>query len=142
MAKLVTITEIQFNLEDHAAHASAIPPKKILAMTDIDSGSNITLRRLDASRNDQVVASESISALAAGINAANTSDIHKINIPVIIDETTGEVESQDVFIDDIHIVKQDADNNSRIWIENPTQTGFNIIHASRTVAQIVTAANS
>ena len=57
----------------------------------------------------------------------------------VIDEETGEVESQDVFVDDIHIVKQDTDNNSRIWIETPTKTGFNIVHASRTVAQIVTA---
>lgn len=142
MAKLVTITEIQFNSESHTAHKSAIPPKNILNMTDVDAGCQITLRRLDASNNDQVVASESVSALATGINAANTSDIHKINIPVIIDEETGEVESQDVFVDDIHIVKQDTDNNSRIWIETPTKTGFNIVHASRTVAQIVTAANS
>ncbi len=141
MAKLLTITEIQFNLDAHSAHPSAIRPAKILGMTDIDSGSQINYRRLDATNNDQIVASESVSALTTGINAANTSDIHKINVPVI-DETTGAVASQDIFIDDIHIVKQDSDNNSRIWIENPTQTGFNIIYASRTVAQIVTAANS
>lgn len=142
MAKLVAITEIEHNYTAHTAHKTALNPGKVLSMTDIDDGCLITYKRLDGTDNDRIVASESISGLAAGMNAANTTDINKINIPVIIDEATGEVESQDVFINSIHMAKQDTDNNSRIWLEDATQTGFNVIHASRTVAQLVTAANS
>lgn len=148
MAKLVAYTEMQFNGKDSIPStgvSAAIAPKKVISMTDVASPAYCSIKygRLDNSNPDNIHASGSAGALTTGMNAANTTDVHKIILP-IIDQQTSKVTSTNIIVDSIHQVKVDKASAafSYVWVEDATQTRLNMLHASTTVAAIVAAANA
>lgn len=149
MAKLLLYTEMQFNGVDSIPStgvAAAIAPKKIISIDNTTSGASrsmISYKRLDNSNPDNIIASGGVTSLATAMNAANTTDVQKLALP-IIDQVTKVTATKQIIVDDIHQVKVDKASSawSYIWVKNATETQLTALHASTTVAAIVTAANA
>lgn len=143
MAKLLLFTDAE------SGETRAVQSQNVLLLADIAASpygrSHFKVRKLSGTNNPLITASNTAAVLGSRMNAANTTDVNRIMIPVITDNSTGAVNaSQSIMVDSIFEVREypGSSSQSLIGVEDAVKTQVTYYRASRSVTQVVTSANA
>jgi len=103
---------------------------------------NLLYKRLGGSTKQTFTAASAPSAVRALLNAANTTDVKVIPITEINQDNT--TQSRSVNIKDINKIIVDPldSGKSYVFVENQVLTGITALHASNTMASLLSAGNA
>lgn len=103
---------------------------------------NLLYKRLDGSTKQTFTAASAPSAVRALLNAANTTDVKVVPITQINQDST--TQSRSINIKDINKITVDPLNSNRsyVYVESQVLTGITALHASDTMASLLSAGNA